>query len=121
MAKIDLVYNVDKVDLILVMGTTLSVLPFSAFPNMVRKKCWRVFVSNDLSVLPPVRRKKNVEEGLSYRGGSTWISICGRKVSIKPTWIDKSKMRPGIILTKWRDQYLFEEDCDVFVRSICGS
>ena len=40
----DLIKEVEEVDLLLVMGTSLQVSPFCALPNMVRRNCCRVLV-----------------------------------------------------------------------------
>ena len=110
--KEDLIVNVDQVDLVLVLGTSLQVFPFAALPNMVRKTCARIIVSRDLSYIPRPSRKQ------PQTGFSNVINVCGQKVTTKPIWIDRRYTREGIYLSKWRNQYMLEMDCDGFATAI---
>ena len=72
-----------------------------------------------MSVLPRVTRKLPPETPDDSHG-ATYIKICGQAVSIKPSWIDKSKTAgKKIRLAKWKEQHLFETTCDSWVREIC--
>lgn len=121
MIKNDLVDNVNLIDTVIVLGTTLQVYPFAALPNMVNRNCMRIFVNNDLSVIPRARKKykpgQDDQMAFSYSLASS-VTICGRKVSTKASWEDVRTRQPGIFLTKWKYQYLFESDCDTWVRYI---
>lgn len=95
-----------KVDLVLVLGTSLQVKPFCAIPNMAPKGCTRVLVNrriqdclrNDYSPTTP-------QQGFSE---TAWIGK-RKRVPLAPLWNDTKANK------KW-NQILVESDCDEFVR-----
>lgn len=103
----DLVNNMQPIDLLLVMGTSLQCAPFCALPNLVPKECTRVLVD-----IVPENVMKNAwskskrscdsiyETRASLRSD---IKFGNRKASLRPQWGKDSK---------WKSQYLIQEDCD---------
>jgi NAD-dependent SIR2 family protein deacetylase len=114
--KIDLVDDVGLVDLVLVFGTSLQVMPFAALPNMVRKNCTRILINDDLSMIRPLARKHK-QEGLESRMCSS-VKICGRKVATSPSWENSSTKESKLHLSKWSHQYLCQAKCDDWVRQV---
>lgn len=108
--KQDFVDNVDEVDLIIVMGTSLQVLPFAALPNMVRKSCCRVLVNkfpehcfkNNWTPKHGTDKFSSLDpEPVQF----TTTSMFGRKVSLQAAWNPRGK---------WKNQYIIAKDCDDF-------
>lgn len=87
------------VDLLIVMGTSLQVLPFAFLPNLVEKKCMRVLIDKnpDLAINSPF-------------SGS--IKFMGRRVTAKSQWGRNSKYK--------YNQLIFRMDCDVWSKRIMG-
>lgn len=100
------------IDLMLVMGTSLQVAPFCAIPNLVNKSCVRILVDinpknafkNDWSI-----KKFNPEEMYTSPPSLSVIKIGNRVVSLRPQWAKPEK---------WRNQYIIQSDCDLWVALI---
>lgn len=110
--------EIDDVDLVLVMGTSLQVAPFCALPNMVRKNCTRVLVdrhpencySNGYTSL----------KGLAFYDADAPVYVSNkttsfgrRTVSLQSFWDPRNKSRG-----KWKNQFIIKMDCDDFVTKI---
>ncbi|CAK9044722.1 NAD-dependent deacetylase sir2A (Silent information regulator sir2A) [Durusdinium trenchii] len=100
----------DKVDLVLVMGTSLQVAPFCGLPNMAPKGATRVLVNQHLedcrfnSWSP-----KNL--GLAGMRMATTTRIGKRKaVQLRPLWWDRKGS------SRWT-QVFVQSTCDSFVES----
>ena len=101
----DLHSNSNKVDLLLVMGTSLQVAPFCAVPNLAQRGCVRVLVNRDLQDCV----RNDFSSNNQYLSSS--IRLGGRKsVSLRPLWTGRKGN------SKWR-QCLIESDCDAFVEA----
>ena len=97
--KKDFIWDIERIDLILVMGTSLQVAPFCAIPNLVRKECLRVLV--DIKPEYAFNNRFNDKTLVSY------VKFGKRKVTLRPQWFNKK--RNNLIIT---------EDTDVFSKSI---
>lgn len=105
MVKEDLIEDVEKIDLCIVMGTTLQVAPFCGLPNMVRKSCTRIYIGNNpQSIMKNSFSSNNREpDGFYNFKQQSNFKICGRLVTLKPQWNKKSK---------YKKQLIFNSDCD---------
>ncbi|CAB9515001.1 NAD-dependent protein deacetylase [Seminavis robusta] len=100
----------ERVDLIIVMGTSLQVAPFCALPNMAPKGSARVLVNRNLThcITNPFSAQSWTEIGYST---SVAMKIGGRQnVPLASLWMNRDKIRKK----KWQ-QLLVEDDCDDFV------
>ncbi|KAL7548405.1 hypothetical protein ACHAWF_011694 [Thalassiosira exigua] len=98
----------DRVDLLLVFGTSLQVAPFCAVPNMAPRGSARVLVNRDVEVClsNSFSNRRSNSEGLCQ---VTNCRIGSRKdVPLRSLWSGREGNK------KWR-QLLVEEDCDTFV------
>ena len=103
--KQDFIKDIDKIDLIIVMGTSLQVAPFCAIPNLVRKSCLRVLV--DIKPENTFRNEYNDKRCVSY------VKFGKRRVTLRPQWIGSS--------SKKRNNLIIKEDTDVFSRNIINN
>ena len=104
---------VSRVDLILVMGTSLQVAPFCALPNMAPKGSTRVLVNRYLSdcIRNPYGRDQSwVESGIRVKATANFGRY-HKEVPLEALWMKRDKVRKK----KWQ-QLLIEDDSDVFVR-----
>ena len=97
--KEDFIKDIERIDLIIVMGTSLQVAPFCAIPNLVRKDCLRVLV--DIKPENAYNNRFNDKTLVSY------VKFGKRKVTLRPQWFNKK--RNNLIIT---------EDTDVFSKCI---
>ena len=98
------------VDLILVFGTSLRVLPFSALPNLAPKNCVRVLINRSLDDCIDYQQC----QGESSSSSSS-LRIGSRKfVTTKNLWRGREGSK------RWR-QLLVEGDCDCFVQRFFSS
>ena len=95
------------VDLILVFGTSLRVLPFSAVPNLAPRGCVRVLINRSLEDCIYQRSQAGMSGALQSPSS---LRIGSRKfVTSKNLWTGREGSK------RWR-QLLVEGDCDCFVR-----
>lgn len=100
--------DADPVDLCLVFGTSLQVLPFAAVPNLCPRGCTRVLVNRSL-------RDCGVEEEASAKRTrrshkSSTVKLGSRKrVNTRNLWTGREGNK------RWR-QLLVAGDCDDFVQ-----
>jgi NAD-dependent SIR2 family protein deacetylase len=102
----------NKVDLMLVMGTSLQVAPFCALPNLVSKSCTRILVDinpvnafkNDWSAV-----KGDPNEMYSSPSSISTVKFGSRLVSLRPQWYKPMK---------WKNQHIIYSDCDKWVENI---
>lgn len=101
----------ERVDLMLVIGTSLQVAPFCGLANMAPKYCTRVLINRNLHhcMKTPYGAETWVEAGYKF-GNTTTIGSC-KSVSLSSHWADRTKIRKK----KWR-QLLAENDCDAFIQ-----
>ena len=100
-----------KVDLVLVLGTSLQVAPVCGLPNMALKGCTRVLVNRSLSHCMVNNFSVVQSPPFDYYGTglADTCDIGGRKnVKLRPLWRDQKATK------KW-SQLLVEDDCDAFV------
>lgn len=109
--KKDFIDDVEIIDCIIVMGTSLQVAPFCALPNMVRKYCCRILVNKTpQDCYRNSWSQHNEPEGMySNNSQISYMKIHGRKVTLKPYWQSKGK---------WKNQYIYKMDCDAFSNEI---
>lgn len=115
LTKIDFIEDVNNIDMIIVMGTSLQVLPFCALPNMVRKQCCRILVN----IFPEHCYRNKWTPRHSSTGkyisddpdpaAFTSTNLLGRKVSLQAWWNPRGK---------WKNQHIFSEDCDDWASKI---
>jgi len=109
--KKDLINNVEFIDCIIVMGSSLQVAPFCALPNMVNKHCFRILVDikpelcyrNEWTDIPEVQGMYSSPGQVSY------TKIGNRKVSLKSFWKSRGK---------WKNQFVYKMDCDKFSNQV---
>jgi NAD-dependent SIR2 family protein deacetylase len=109
------------VDAVVVLGTSLTKLPFCAVPNLAPASALRVLVDRDLSVfVRACTRRRYALQGLESVCFCSAVKLAGRLVTNKPTWLDtrEQQQRPGLHVTKWKQQYMLEMDCDAFVNAL---
>mmetsp|Transcript_44856 Transcript_44856/g.108407 ORF Transcript_44856/g.108407 Transcript_44856/m.108407 type:complete len:349 (+) Transcript_44856:94-1140(+) len=101
-----------RVDLILVMGTSLQVAPFCALPNMAPKGSTRVLVNRNLSdcIRNPYGAQSWIEIGCRVKA-TTSFGKYHKEVSLESLWMKRDKVRKK----KWQ-QLLVEDDSDAFVQ-----
>lgn len=109
--KKDFIDDVESIDCIIVMGTSLQVAPFCALPNMVRKKCCRILVNKTpqdcyKNNWTPCKEKYEI---YSNNCQTSYTKIYDRKVTLKPYWQSRGK---------WKNQYIYTMDCDDFSNEI---
>jgi len=111
--------NQCKVDLLLVLGTSLQVAPFCALPNMAPKGCTRVLVCRPLSECMTnnwsKRRDCYYYGNCDDLGGMSMPSTTAlgdwKEASLRPLWTDPKANR------RWT-QLLVEDWCDDFVERL---
>jgi len=104
----DLIRDVEDVDLLIVMGTSLQVAPFCALPNMVLKDCCRVLVDicPQNAFKNPFSKVEITPYSFYGSGGVTsYIKFGKHKVTLRPHW-SRNK--------RWKNQFIIKEDCDIF-------
>lgn len=107
MVKEDLIKNVNDIDLIIVMGTSLQVAPFCGLVNMVKKNCCRVLVDvNPENCFNNNFTGNNVEQ--------KFFKYCGRQISLQSWWEPFNNSFKG----KWKDQYIIKNDTDTFSKIV---
>lgn len=89
----DIINSKERVDLVLVMGTSLQVAPFCAIPNLVSKTCTRALID----IRPHNAFTNNWSD-------SDIMTTFGRtEVPLQPYWDNTSK---------WADQHIITQDTD---------
>lgn len=113
----DLVHTNEANDCIIVMGTSLQVMPFCALPNMVPKTCMRILV--DREPQNAYYNSANRAHPEFSRWASPTIKIGGREVSVASSW-NCNELRESY-KCKWRhNQHVYAEDCDRWSQKIMG-
>jgi NAD-dependent SIR2 family protein deacetylase len=102
----------DKVDLVLVFGTSLQVAPVCGLPNMALKGCTRVLVNRNLSDCMANDYFSSARSSMECSMDVTRSTTCDigsrKNVQLRPRWRDRKARK------KW-SQLLVEDDCDAFV------
>lgn len=122
MVEKDLINDVSRVDLVIVMGTSLQVAPFCGLPNMVRKNCCRVLVDikpentfdNNFT---PSRGNNRYEYDESKQNLQKSFKFRGQQISLQSWWEPLNK-ELKLYRGKWKDQYIFKRDCDSWSEDI---
>lgn len=104
-------------DLVIVMGTSLKVLPFAVIPNLVDKTCVRILVDKNANGLFETRDPDETSDwgwyGFCHNDRNSFstgpIKIGDRVVSSQQRWTRSNS-------SKWRIQYIFEELCGLWSR-----
>ena len=107
-------HSSDRIDLLIVFGTSLQVAPFCAIPNMTPRGSARVLVNRDVDIClsNSFSKQRASSEGVSQ---VTNCRIGSRKdVPLRSLWSSREGNK------KWR-QLLVEEDCDSFVKRFFDS
>ena len=101
-----------RVDLILVMGTSLQVAPFCALPNMATKGSTRVLVNRNLSdcIQNTYGAQSSIEFGYKVKATASFGKY-HKEVPLEALWMKRDKWRKK----KWQ-QLLIEDNSDAFVR-----
>ena len=106
--------SMSKVDLVLVMGTSLQVAPFCCLPNIAPRGSTRVLVNRRIDHCLKNGFSSSKPELLVADGGGRVVtktmSIGRRKhIKLESMWTGREGRK------RWR-QLLVESDCDEFVR-----
>ena len=101
-------------DLLLVFGTSLKVLPFSAVPNLAPKGCVRVLINRSLedcmNQRSPQCSREEVYSNAGWLQSPSRLRVGSRKfVTARNLWTGREGNK------RWR-QLLVEGDCDYFIR-----
>ena len=106
------IVRVSKIDLILVMGTSLQVAPFCALPNMAPKGSTRVLVNRNLSdcIQNTYGAQSSIEFGYKVEATACFGKY-HKEVPLEALWMKRDKWKKK----KWQ-QLLIEDDSDAFVR-----
>lgn len=101
-----------RVDLILVMGTSLQVAPFCALPNMAPQKSTRILVNRNLSdcITNPYGAQSWIESGYKVTATASFGTKYHKEVPLEAFWMKRDKVKKK----KWQ-QLLIEDDSDAFV------
>lgn len=105
----------ESADMVIVMGTSLQVSPFCALPNLLHKSGCRVLVDlfptgtfrNEWNLTPYQCRMRGQMIGSSMKFGS-------RHVTLRSKFGQKYNKKHR----KWREQHVFESDCDLFSEAL---
>ena len=101
--------SISAVDLMLVFGTSLRVLPFSAVPNLAPKGCVRVLINRSMDDCINYQTSQGGEVGRGISLSPSPLRIGSRKfVTAKNLWTGREGSK------RWK-QLLVEGDCDCFV------
>ena len=104
----DFIKDGGQIDLVIVMGTSLKVAPFSVLPNMVPKKCHRILIDKYPEHLYGSTRSGSAGT-IGFRHSDRSLKIPKRIVTLKQQWVGNSK---------WMHQYIFKEDLDTWCDTI---
>lgn len=92
------------VDLLIVFGTSLQVLPFKAIPNLAPRGCTRVLVNRIIADCNDASGNRD-EYGSRLNGA---VRVGDRHVTTRNLWMNRDGNK------KW-SQLLVESDCDDFI------
>lgn len=101
----------DRVDLVMVMGSSLEVAPFCALPNMAPRRCTRVLVDCSIQHVLSNGYSPNASQVGSNFTPSVQIGS-QKRVPLRSLWSDRKASK------KWR-QILIQEECDEFAMRYC--
>ena len=108
----DLVDNIDT-DLLIIMGSSLQVMPFCILPNLVSKECTRILVDRqpENAMSNPWSKQPRIIDGMYSipGGGDSSVKFGGRRVTLRPLFRNNKK---------YPQQYVYTADCDSWANAL---